>query len=138
MIGPATGCFEIFEVPTFDLGEVTGGNDEYIDNSSARVSQFFNNTCLSRHPRPRKVVFDKRSEFKQYFNPLLKDSDIKPVLTTIKNPQDNASLERVHQVILAPLERVHQVILNRIVTKYISNKVFDYIYPWGKMLVYIA
>ena len=44
----ATGWFEIAEIPMFDLEEVTIGNDEYIDKSSARVSQFFNNTCLSR------------------------------------------------------------------------------------------
>ena len=31
MIDPDTGWFEIFEIPTFDLEEVTIGNDEYID-----------------------------------------------------------------------------------------------------------
>ena len=31
MIDPATGWFEIFEIPTFDLDELTAGNDEYID-----------------------------------------------------------------------------------------------------------
>ena len=36
------------------------------------------------------------------------------------------------------MERVHQVILNMLVTKNITNKVFDYIYPWGKTLVSIA
>ena len=38
MIEPTTGWFEIAEIPTFDLKEVTIGNDEYIDKSSARVS----------------------------------------------------------------------------------------------------
>ena len=33
---------------------------------------------------------------------------------------------------------MHQVILNMLVTKDISNKVFDYIYPWGETLEYIA
>ena len=47
MIYPDTGWFEIFEVLTYDLSEVTGGNDEYIDKSSARVSQFSNNNWLS-------------------------------------------------------------------------------------------
>ena len=32
MIDHATGWFEIFEVPTYDLDEVMGGNYEYIDN----------------------------------------------------------------------------------------------------------
>ena len=31
MIDPATGWFNIVEMPTYDLDEVTGGNYEYID-----------------------------------------------------------------------------------------------------------
>ena len=72
-------------------------------------------------------MFDNRYESKKEFNTLLKDFDIKPVLTTTRNPQSNALVERVHQVIL-----------NMIVTKDISNKVFDYIYTWGETLAYIA
>ena len=60
MIDPTTGWFEIFEILTYDPYEVTGGNYEYIDKSSARVIQFFNNTCLSIYSHSRKVVFDKR------------------------------------------------------------------------------
>ena len=93
MIEPATIWFEIVEIPTFDLQEVTLYNDEYIDKSSARVSQLFNNTWLFRYPRPLKVVFDNGSDFKQDFTPLLKDFDIKPVLTLVKNPQANAPVE---------------------------------------------
>ena len=44
-------------------------------------------------------MFGNGYEFKQDFTSLLKDSDINPVLTKIKNPQANAPLERVHQVI---------------------------------------
>ena len=36
------------------------------------------------------------------------------------------------------MEQVHQVILSMLVTKYLDNKVFDYIYPWGETLTYIA
>ena len=39
IIDPDTGWFDIVDIPTFDLEEVTIGNDEYIDKSSARVSQ---------------------------------------------------------------------------------------------------
>ena len=52
---------------------------------------------------------------------------MKPVLTTIKPPQANA-----------PVERVHQVILNMLVTKDLNNKVFDYIYSWGENASSIA
>ena len=57
----------------------------------------------------------------------VKDFDIKPILASVKNPQANA-----------PVERVHQVILNILVTKDLDNKVFDYIYPWGETLASIS
>ena len=40
MIDPATGWFEIVNITTLGPEEVTIGNDEYIDKSSTRVSQF--------------------------------------------------------------------------------------------------
>ena len=85
-IDPATGWFEITELP----------NKE---KSSARISQLFNTTWLARYPRLRKVILDNRSEFKKDFLPLLNDFAIKPTLTSVKNPQANAILERVHQVL---------------------------------------
>ena len=57
--------------------------------------------------------------FNKYF-------DIKPVLMTIKNPQDNALVDQEHQVIF-----------NIIFTKDLEDKLFDYIYPWGYTLIYI-
>ena len=71
-------------------------------------------------------MFDNGYEFKRYFTPFLKDFGIKPVLTSVKNPQANA-----------PVEQVHQVILNMLVTKDLDNKVFDYIYTWGEILASI-
>ena len=64
MIDPATGWFKIFKIPAFNLDEVTLGNDEYIDKSSANVSQMFNNIWLFRYPRPHRVMFDNGSEVK--------------------------------------------------------------------------
>ena len=71
-------------------------------------------------------MFDNGSDFKQEFTILLKDFDIKRVLTSIKNPQANALVERVNQVIL-----------NMLVTKDFDNKFFDCIYPRGENLSYI-
>ena len=110
-IDPATGWFEIVEILTFDLKEVAIGNDEYIDKSSTRVIQMLNNTRLCRYLRPQKVVLENVYEFKQDFNPWLKDFDIKTVLKSVKKPQANALVERLHQVIL-----------NMLVTKYIDKK----------------
>ena len=98
-IDPATGWFEIAQVPYYNIEDVKGGNVEYINKTSARISQLFNNVWLSRYPRPHRVVFDNGSEFKSDFVPLLQDFDVKPVCTTVKNPQANAPVERVHQVI---------------------------------------
>ena len=36
------------------------------------------------------------------------------------------------------VKHVHQVILNIIITKDLSKILFDYIYPWGETLAYIA
>ena len=41
MIDPATGWFEIVDIPMFDLNEVMAGNDEYIDKPSARFRHIF-------------------------------------------------------------------------------------------------
>ena len=71
-------------------------------------------------------MFDKGSEFKRYFTPLLKDFDIKPVLTSVKNPQANALVEIVHKVIL-----------NMLVTNDLDNKVFNNIDPCGETLASI-
>jgi hypothetical protein len=127
-IDPATGWFEITQVPYYDLDQVNVQNQEYIDKTSARISQLFNNnTWLSRYPRPKRVVFDNGSEFKHNFIPLLKDFDIKPVLTSIKNPQANA-----------PVERIHQVLGHMFLTKDLNSQIFDYIDPWGEILSSIA
>ena len=71
-------------------------------------------------------MFDYGSKF-LYFNRLIKDFNIKPVLTTIKNPQANYLVELVFKLILDIL-----------VTKVVYNTTFDYIYPWGKTIAYIA
>ena len=83
-LDPATGWFEITEIP---------------DKTSARISQIFNSTWLARYPCPRKIIFDNGNEFKNDFLPLLRDFSNKPTPTTIKNPQANAILEHVHQVL---------------------------------------
>ena len=44
MIDKSMGWLEIIEILTYNLNEFTGVNDEYIDKSSFRVSQLFNNT----------------------------------------------------------------------------------------------
>ena len=128
MIDPATGWFEVVEVPNFIVEDVKNKRTiETIDKSSARISRLFDQTWLSRYPRPRKVIFDNGSEFKKDFVPLLKDWSIKPKATTIKNPQSNS-----------PIERVHQVIRHMLLTKNLKEKIFDYLDPFGSILASVA
>ncbi|GFH56268.1 hypothetical protein CTEN210_12744 [Chaetoceros tenuissimus] len=144
MIDTATGWFEIREVPTAAIelkkkpkkkrGRPSINDEDDIitkttimDKSSARISQLFDQTWLSRYPRPTRVIFDNGVEFKKDFLPLLKDYGIKPVTTTIKNPQANAILERVHLVI-------H----NMIRTHELDNIIFDALDPWSQILAQVA
>ena len=76
----------------FEIAKIT-------DKTSSRISQINNNTWLSRYPRPRKIIFDNGNEFKKDYFPLIKNFSIKPTPTSIKNPQANSILERVHQVL---------------------------------------
>ena len=67
MIDPATGWFEMEEIPTMDIVE-KGIVLEQFDMSSAQLSRLVNKEWwLSRYPRPKKVVFDNGSEFKLHF-----------------------------------------------------------------------
>ena len=123
MVDSATGWFGIVEVSYYSIEDVKNVKDDYIDESSARISKLFEQTWLSRYPRPEEVVCDNGSECKLYFMTLLKDYDIKPRPTTAENPQGNS-----------PVERIHQVIQNMIRTKELDSYEFDYIDPWGEIL----
>ena len=60
----------------------------------------FNQVWLSRYPRPARCLHDNNTEFLgTEFQELLQSYGIKPSVTTIRNPQANAILERVHQVL---------------------------------------
>ena len=99
LLTPSTGWLENFKPPTFDLDVVAERNDKYIDNSSYTLSQLFNNTWLCRYLRPKKVMIDNGSEFRQDFTPLLKYFALKHVCAKVNKPQDNNTVERLHQVI---------------------------------------
>ena len=103
MIDPATGWFKIVELPNVDCTYVRDNKEEIveviIDKSSACVSQLFNKSWLSRYPRSKNIIYDNGSEFKLHFKSLCDSYGLKRKPTTIKNPQANAILERIHAVI---------------------------------------
>ena len=74
MIDPATGWFEIVELPNTDITFVKDKEEitkVIIDKSSAVVSRLFNKSWLSRYPRAQHVIYDNGSEFKLHFEGLM-------------------------------------------------------------------
>jgi hypothetical protein len=121
MIDPATSWFEIVELPVSQLVELDApsvdrkgkkkGNratrdkddkpkEAYFDKSSATVGSLVNRCWFCRYPRCRNIIYDNGSEFKLHFETLCDSYGLKRKPTSIKNPQANAILERVHQVIM--------------------------------------
>jgi hypothetical protein len=84
MIDPATGWFEIAEMK---------------DQSSEAAMNAFDDTWLSRYPRPEFIGFDNGKEYKKFFKQLINNYGLKPKPTTTYNPQSNGIVERVHQVL---------------------------------------
>jgi transposase InsO family protein len=86
MIDPATGWFEIHQ---------------YDDKQSITVANIIEQEWFSRYPWPTQVTFNQGSEFiGQDFQKMIKeDCGVKAKPITARNPQANAIVERVHQVI---------------------------------------
>jgi hypothetical protein len=102
IIDPATGWFEMVELPVISQLIEKDGKKSIkwtIDKSSAEVARLFNQQWLSRYPRAKYITYDNGSEFKLHFEELCKSFGITSKPTTVKNPQANAILERVHGVL---------------------------------------
>ena len=86
MIDPATGWFEIHQ---------------YDDKRSITVANIAEQEWFSRYPWPTQITFDRGSEFigKDFQTMIKNDYGIKGKPITVRNPQANAIIERVHQVI---------------------------------------
>ena len=86
MIDPATGWFEIHQ---------------YDDKRSITVANIAEQEWFARYPWPTQVTFDRGSEFigKDFQDMIQKDYGITARPITVRNPQANAIVERVHQVI---------------------------------------
>lgn len=101
MIDPATAWFEIIELPLASVVVKRDGDEIteiVIDKTAAQVSRLFNKQWLCRYPRPKYCIYDNGSEFKSHFSELCITYSIERKPTTVKNPQANAILERVHGV----------------------------------------
>jgi hypothetical protein len=81
------------------FAENTKEADSTFDKSSAQISNLVYKTWFSRYPRWRYLIYNNGSEFKLHFHSLCDVYGIKHKLTSVKNPQVNAILERIHAVI---------------------------------------
>jgi len=86
MIDPATGWFEIHQ---------------YNDKKSITVANIAEQEWFSRYPWPTQITYNRGSEFigKDFQSMIKNDYGIKGKPITVRNPQANAIVERVHQVI---------------------------------------
>ena len=84
MIDPATGWFEIAE---------------FKDKSSITIANIVEQQWLARYPRPTEVVYDRGSEFigHEFKTMMEEEYGLKTKPITVRNPQANAIIERVHQ-----------------------------------------
>ena len=72
-----------------------------VENTKSKtVAHAFEDGWLSRYPRPRKCVHDNGNEFLgPEFLEMLAKNNIQSVPTTVKNPQSNSVVERLHQTL---------------------------------------
>jgi hypothetical protein len=115
MIDPATSRFEIVELPVLERpdagtakdkkghkkGKKTHDKDKdpYFDKSSAMIAKLVHATWFCRYPHCRNIIYDNGSEFKLHFQSLCNSFGLKHKPTSVKNPQANAILKRIHQTL---------------------------------------
>ena len=108
MIDPVTNWFEVTDIK---------------DKSADTVMEAFNNTWLTRYPRPQYTGYDNGSEFKVQFKQMCDSYGMKERLSTSYNRQSNGIVERVHQVLG-----------NALRTFELEEKELDTNDPWGHFL----
>jgi hypothetical protein len=67
------------------------------------ISTLADKTWFSRYPHCQHIIYDNRGEFELHFEALCDSYGIKRKPTSVKNPQANAILEQVHQVLMTML-----------------------------------
>ncbi len=110
MIDPATSWFKIVELLTVRVTVPKGSKGkkttclnytkdaEIFDKTSAQISNLEYKCWFSRYPHCHCMIYVNGSEFKLHFQSLCKTYGIRRKPTSIKNPQANAILERMHAV----------------------------------------
>ncbi len=73
--------------------------DKIFDKTSELIAKLVNKTWLCRYPWCHHLIYNNGSEFELPFEYLCESYGIKRKPTTVKTPQANGILERVHQVL---------------------------------------
>jgi len=84
MIDPTTGWFKVKDIERPD---------------AASVMAAFDDTWLSRYPRPEYIGFDNGSDYKNVFDIMCSNYGLKKKLSTAYNPQSNGIVKCIHQVL---------------------------------------
>eukprot|EP00957_Ditylum_brightwellii_P006413 487065-Ditylum_brightwellii.AAC.1 len=77
----------------FEIAEIKTKGDDIIANVAETI-------WLTRYPYPTQVVLDRGKEFMANFSEMIhKDYGVKKRSITVRNPQANNIIERIHQTI---------------------------------------
>ena len=85
MINPATGWFEMAQIP---------------NKRAAEIADITEKTWFTRYPLPQRIVFDRGTVFMAEFAKMCHNEyGIKRKTITTRNPQSNAIIKHIHQTI---------------------------------------
>jgi hypothetical protein len=105
----------------------------YFDKSSATVRTLVNRTRFSRYLGSQFIIYDNRSKFKFHFKTLCDSYCLKRKLTSVKNPQANTILKRVHQSIMVMLRTseidMTDTIIESDIADFFTNTAWAYALP---------
>ena len=99
IIDSTTGWFKMVELPPIVKQVIKKGKtteEVVVDKSPAEVASLFNQQWLSHYARAKYGTYNNGSEIKLHLKSLCDSFNIKRKPTTVKNPQANAIIERVH------------------------------------------
>ena len=83
MIDPATGWFEMAQIP---------------NKTAAEIADITKKTWFTRYSLPQQIVFDRGTKFiAEFSNMCQTDHGFKRKQITTRNPQSNEIIKRIHQ-----------------------------------------
>ena len=89
------------------------------------ISDLVNKTWFSHYPHCQYIIYDNGSKFTLHFEALCESFGIKRKPASVKNPQANAILEQMHQVITTMLCTTDLDSTNIVVTRDINAYLTD-------------